>query len=269
MHEWIALDGIKSTSITGLAVLTYTPPLLAARSRAETVLAGRLTARTQRDWQREPADLDITLALVGESMQAMLALWQTRVLPWIYDAARLELDTMPGYFFRGAMTEVAIEEQTDAWLRARAVFRCNPPLPLRLRSGQAGWMPTADTPIPQQITSQTATASGSFSAPGFLAIPGGVGGRECAETYLAVTGTWTTLQLGASFSVQKKADTPTTMYIDCENAQVWQLTEDGVEINMMGVTTGDLPELRPGAASLQVGGQGLQVTVKALIIERG
>ena len=38
---------------------------------------------------------------------------------------------------------------------------------------------------------------------------------------------------------------------------------------MMGVTTGDLPELRPGAASLQVGGQGLQVTVRVLIIERG
>ena len=176
---------------------------------------------------------------------------------------------MQGYFFRGAVTEVSIEEQTDAWLRARAVFRCNPPMPLRLRSGQAGWTPEADTPIPQQLTAQTATASGSFSAPGFLTIPGGVGGRESAETYLAVTGTWTTLQLGASFSVLEKADTATTLFIDCENAQVWQLMEDDVEVNMMGVTTGDLPELRPGAASLQVGGQGLQVTVRVLIIERG
>lgn len=269
MHEWIALDGVKSTNIPGLAVLAYTPPLLAPRSREETVIAGRLTALTQRDWQREPADLEITLALVGESMQAMLELWQTQALPWLYDATRLELDAMQGYFFRGAVTEVSIEEQTDAWLRARAVFRCNPPLPLRLRSGQAGWTPEADTPIPQQLTAQTATASGSFSAPGFLTIPGGVGGRESAETYLAVTGTWTTLQLGASFSVLEKADTATTLFIDCENAQVWQLTEDGVEVNMLGVTTGDLPELRPGAASLQVGGQGLQVTVRVLIIERG
>ena len=72
MHEWIALDGVKSTTIPGLAVLAYTPPLLAPRSREETVIAGRLTALTQRDWQREPADLEITLALVGESMQAML-----------------------------------------------------------------------------------------------------------------------------------------------------------------------------------------------------
>lgn len=68
MHEWIALDGVKSTTIPGLAVLAYTPPLLAPRSREETVIAGRLTALTQRDWQREPADLEITLALVGESM---------------------------------------------------------------------------------------------------------------------------------------------------------------------------------------------------------
>lgn len=137
MHEWIALDGVKSTTIPGLAVLAYTPPLLAPRSREETVIAGRLTALTQRDWQREPADLEITLALVGESMQAMLALWQAQALPWLYDATRLELDAMQGYFFRGAVTEVSIEDQTDAWLRARAVFRCNPLLPLRLRSGQA------------------------------------------------------------------------------------------------------------------------------------
>lgn len=130
MHEWIALDGVKSTTIPGLAVLAYTPPLLSPRSREETVIAGRLTALTQRDWQREPADLEITLALVGESMQAMLALWQAQALPWLYDATRLELDAMQGYFFRGAVTEVSIEEQTDAWLRARAVFRCNPPLPL-------------------------------------------------------------------------------------------------------------------------------------------
>lgn len=168
MHEWIALDGVKSTTIPGLAVLAYTPPLLSPRSREETVIAGRLTALTQRDWQREPADLEITLALVGESMQAMLALWQAQALPWLYDATRLELDAMQGYFFRGAVTEVSIEEQTEAWLRARAVFRCNPPLPLRLRSGQAGWTPEADTPIPQQLTAQTATASGSFSAPWLL-----------------------------------------------------------------------------------------------------
>lgn len=65
MHEWIALDGVKSTTIPGLAVLAYTPPLLAPRSREETVIAGRLTALTQRDWQREPADLEITLGAGG------------------------------------------------------------------------------------------------------------------------------------------------------------------------------------------------------------
>ena len=52
MHEWIALDGVKSTTIPGLAVLASTPPLLAPRSREERVSAGRLTALTQGDWQR-------------------------------------------------------------------------------------------------------------------------------------------------------------------------------------------------------------------------
>lgn len=268
MHAWIALDGEKSTAVEGLEVLAYTPPLLAPRTRQETVIPGRVAALAQREWQREPVDLEIILALVGDDMQAMLNAWQTQALPWLYDAARLELDAMPGYFFRGAVTEAVIEEQTDAWLRARVVFRCNPPLPLRLRSGQANWFPQADLPISQQITAQTATAGASFSAPGVLPIPQGVGGRESAETYLAVTGSWTELHLGASFAVLEAA-AGATLYIDCEHAQVWRVEADGTEVNMMGVTTGELPELRPGATGLQVGGSGLQVTVRVLLIERG
>lgn len=114
------------------------------------------------------------------------------------------------------------------------------------------WFPQADVPIAQQITAQTATAGASFSAPGVLPIPQGVGGRESAETYLAVTGSWTELHLGASFAVLEAA-ADATLYIDCEHAQVWRVEADGTEVNMMGVTTGELPELRPGATGLQVG----------------
>ena len=76
------------------------------------------------------------------------------------------------------------------------------------------------------------------------------------------------IYLGASFAVLEAA-AGATLYIDCEHAQVWRVEADGTEVNMMGVTTGELPELRPGATGLQVGGSGLQVTVRALLIERG
>ena len=254
MHEWIALDGVKSTELEGVEVLSCTPPLLAPRTRTETVLAGRLTAVTQQAWQREPVDLEISLALVGESLAAMLSAWQARVLPWLYNAARLELEALPGLFFRGAVTGAVLEEQTDAWLRARVTFRCNPPLPLRLRSGAPGWTPDPGTPVPPQLTAERATASGSFTGAGFLSIPGGVGGQEPAETYLAVSGSWDRLLLGSAFAVEQAAEN-VTLYIDCENAQVWRLTEDGLEVNCMGVTSGELPALSPGASSLAVGGE--------------
>ena len=94
-------------------------------------------------------------------------------------------------------------------------------------------------------------------------------GLETAETYLAVTGTWQTLRLGDSLEVVTSADTETTLYLDSENSQIWTCEADGTEINMMGATTGELPEIGPGSTSLYVGGTGISVTVRLLVIERG
>lgn len=269
MQDWIALDGIRSDTLPGLVCMSYTPPLLPKRQQEETLLPGRLTAITQKAWQHDPFDLPVKLALVGASYASMLAVWQEQVLPWAWSAARLEVDALPGRFFRGAVTEISEPEMTDQWMTFTLTFRCNPPLPLRLRTGQEGWFPAADTPVPQQLTAANATVSGSFTAAGWLNLTGGCGGVEAAETYLAITGTWTTLQLGASFSVLQKADTSMTLYIDSENGQVWRCEEDGTEVNMMGVTSGELPEVKPGQTGLQVSGEGMNVTVRLLVIERG
>jgi len=94
-------------------------------------------------------------------------------------------------------------------------------------------------------------------------------GLETAETYIAVTGTWDKLRLGATFEVAQAAETSTTLYIDGENGQVWTQTADGVEVNWMSATTGDLPEIRPGLTSLYVGGENISVTMRMLVIERG
>lgn len=269
MQDWIALDGIRSDALPGLVCMSYTPPLLAKRQQEETLLPGRLTAVTQKAWQYEPFDLSIQLALVGATHAEMLAAWQEQVLPWAWNAARLELDALPGRFFRGAVTEVGTPEITDRWMTFTLTFRCNPPLSLRLCAGLAGWFPATDIPIPQQLTAENATVSGNFTAAGWLQLPEGCGGAEAAETYLTITGTWTTLRLGASFSVLQAANTETTLYLDSENGQVWRCEADGTEVNMMGVTSGELPEIRPGQTGLQVNGEGLHITARLLVIERG
>lgn len=267
MHDWIALNGVKSTTIPGLVVMEYTPLYLPERSREESVLPGRLSAVTQKAWQRDPADVTITLAVVGRDWVGVHRTWREKVLPWLYSASRLTLDVAPEHFHRGAVTQVEQEEDENAWIKMRVTFRCNPPCALRLLTSQAGWFPAADTPIPRQITNQNATISGSFTQAGWLPEIA-YKGLETAETYLAVTGTWQTLRLGESFEVLKAAESETTLYIDGENAQVWVCEADGTEVNWMGTTTGELPEIRPDYKRLYVGGTGIHVTVRVLVIER-
>lgn len=268
MYDWIALDGVRSDSLEGVLVLEYTPLYLPARSREETSLPGRLTAVTQKAWQQDPADVPITIAVIGEDQAEVHRRYREVVLPWLYHASRLTLDDAPEHFHRGAVTAAELVEDEERWIRLRIVFRCNPPCRLRLRSSLADWFPAADTPIPAQLTAENAALTGTFSAAGWL--PGlDYQGLEDGETYLAVTGTWQTLRLGDSFEVLTAAEKKTTLYIDSENAQVWQYAEDGTEINWMSATTGELPVIGPGYTGLYVGGEGISVTVMALVIERG
>lgn len=267
MYDWIALDGKRSDTIAGLVIMAYTPLYMPPRTREETALPGRLAAITQAAWQREPADIPITLAVVGAGQAQVDQAIREDVLPWLYGATRLTLDNDPAHHYRGAVTQVEQKADENRWVELQVTFRANPPCRLKLLSSQAGWYPAADVPIPQQITAGNATASGSFAAAGWLEEIA-YAGLETAETYLTVTGSWQTLKLGDSFEVLKMAENA-TLYIDGENDQVWMCEEDGTEINWMGATTGELPEIGPGKRRLYVGGENISVTVRMLVIERG
>lgn len=267
MHDWIALDGIKSTALEGVVVMDYTPLYLPVRNREETSLPGRLSAITQKAWQQDPADLTITLAVVGADQQEVHRRWRETVAPWLYHASRLVLDDAPEHFHRGAVTQVQQVEDEDRWIRLQVTFRCNPPCRLRMLTSQAGWYPAEDVPIPRQLTAQNATVSKSLTEPGWLETS--CGGLEDAECYIAVTGTWKTLRLGDGFQVAAEAAGEITLYLDGENEQVWRCEEDSTEVNMMSATTGDLPRISASNPRLYVGGEDIDVTVHLLVIERG
>lgn len=268
MYDWIALDGKKSTSLTGVVVMEYTPLYLPSRGRTETILPGRLTAVTQKAWQREPADVSIILAVVGRDQAAVHRAWREQVEPWLYHAARLTLDDAPEHFYRGVVTQVEVVEDENAWIKLRVAFRCNPPCLLRLLSPMAGWFPDGGSPIPKQMNDQNATVSAAFTGAGWMKEIS-YAGLEKGETYLSVTGTWKTLRLGESFEVLKAAEKETTLYIDGENAQVWTCEADGTEVNWMGVTTGEMPIIGPQSTRMFVGGEGIDVRVRLLVVEMG
>ena len=267
MHDWISLNGVRSDTLAGVVVMAYTPPYLSPRKRDETVIPGHLTAIQQRDWQREPADIPITIAVIGADQAAVHAAWRNTVEPWLYAADRLTLDDAPEHYYLGAVTQVVQEEDQDQWIRLTITFRANPPVRLRLLTGQAGWFPSADTPIPQQLTDGTATAVKAFTGTGWMP-EAALAGREAAQVYLAITGTWTTLQLGTTFDLHTAAAAETTVYIDTDNAQCWKL-DGGVPVNLMGAVSGDMPALSASAKALQVGGENISVTVRMLVIDRG
>ena len=168
MHEWISLDGIRSDSMDGVVVLDYTPLYLPPRSREETTLPGRLATITQQAWQQGPADIPITLAVIGANQTDVHRKYRETVLPWLYNASRLTLDDAPEHFHRGAVTQVEQLEDEERWIKLQITFRCNPPCRLRLLTGQAGWYPADDLPIPPQITENNATTSDSFTVEGWL-----------------------------------------------------------------------------------------------------
>jgi len=60
--------------------------------------------------------------------------------------------------------------------------------------------------------------------------------------------------------------TPATVYVDGENAQVWKM-DGATEVNMMGLTSGDMPTLYFGQ-KLGVSGENIQADIRMLVLQR-
>lgn len=265
MYDWISLNGVRSDSMEGVVVMDWTPLRVPPRSRETVALPGRLSAIEQSAWRTEPAEITVTLAVIDQRGQAAVQeKWRTKVEPWLRDASRLTLSTDPDTHYRGAVIHADPAEDMDRWILVTVTFRANPPCGCRLLSRKAGWYPSAETPIPMQLTDETATAAVDLTAAGWIGEA--YQGAESAELYLAVTGTWDSLSVGAAFQLKHKAKTETTVYIDAENAQVWRM-DGSTEVNMMPASVGAMPSLRKGER-LRIGGENIRVRARLLIIQR-
>jgi len=265
--DHITLDG-ESNEGAGIVLLDVDLPDI-TRNREVEPQKGRLEAIEDEDWEQKPQEIPMVMAVVGESQTDLTSRYMA-ARRWLLRGGairRLSMSELPGYHFKGVITKVTKSEVTDKWIKFTVTFRANPSCPLRVLTQQPGFIPAFDTPVPEQITAENATCSGTFSEPGFLPEVEYEGIHE-AELYIVATGSWTTLSIGGAegLTINWEADNK-TVYIDCEHQKIYYL-DAGQIVRLDSVTTGDFPAVKDTFA-MMVGGTGLNVTVRLLAIERG
>lgn len=264
---YFLLDGINNID-KGMVLESAVPFLLPKRSRSRETLPGRLASLEHADWSYQPTGIKLGLAVQGADKAEVVQKLQA-ASAWLLGGTELRLWYAPDKYYLGAVEgEFEFSMLTRTYGRLSVEFLCNPPCWHKARSKQQGWEPLPNIPIPEQITSVTETASGSFTASGALpsvsyttAFP--------AALYFAVTGTWDTLNLGGAAGLVLNWPTPqpVTVYMDCEAQQVYHKL-GGVMTNLMGYCSGDFPIL-DGTAALAIAGQNLNAAVRLFVIERG
>ena len=263
MDDTIMLDGVSSAA-KSVHVLAWDIPLSAKRDRQAEILPGRLTALRAEYATQEPRDVMLTLAVVGDGQAALFAAYRAAAR-WLWQGTRLSLSALPGSWYEGEMTEITILELTDAYMTFRALFTANPPYLQHARSALDGFIPSGASPIPEQITEGTKTCAKTFTATGTLPAVT-LTGMEAPALYLTISGTWSALTIG-TLTIGRAAASAMTVYIDCEAQEVYSISA-GTRESLMGSVSGDFPALSSGVG-LTVGGTGINITVRALVIERG
>ena len=264
---YFLLDGINNMD-KGMVLESAVPFLMPKRSRDKERLPGRLTSLEHADWSYQPTGIKLGLAVQGEDKAEVIQKLQAAAA-WLLNGTELRLWYAPDKYYLGAIEgEFEFSMITRTYGLLSIEFLCNPPCWHKARSRQQGWEPNPGIPIPEQITTETETVSGSFTGLGSLpslsyatAFP--------AALYFVVTGTWDILNLGGASGLVLSWPTPQpmTVYIDCEAQQVYHKL-GGVMTSLMGYVSGDFPVLDKTMA-LVVAGQNLNTVVRLFVIERG
>lgn len=263
MYDYIRIGAWRSDGVPGLHVLEWDAPLMPGASRKTISIPGKLSALedARRDWKPEP--VSVTLAIIGEDQAQTRARYRA-ISRTLAAAETLILSDMPDYHYRGYTQEIRPLEDTEHWLKFRLVFQANPPCLLRAISQQAGFIPSQQLPIPEQLTDGNATQA--LDATGTVNIVTGDGAAAWPpEIHLAITGAWQQLNIGLGGLVLPAQATSKTVYIDAE-AQVAYTLENSLRVPVMGIT-GRYEPVSQGT-QLRISGISLSAHIRLLAIER-
>ena len=257
MSAWIELDGVRSDAFQGVMVTNVTPFIKARKRATRTALAGRLGQIEEGEATLETAEIAFDLNVHGDNRVS--AVERARQLsPWL-NGTMLRTYLEPDAYCTGAVeTEVTGTKASGRSLTLSCRFTANPGC---MFYPPAGFTPSAALPIPEQITAQNASASGTFATGGRLPVMQD-GSTYGPSLYLKITGTWQQLAIG-TLVVVDAFEASDTLYIDCENQVAYRF--DGTQRANVAVS-GSYPANDP--QGIAVGGNGINVTVQALKIGR-
>ena len=257
MSAWIELNGVRSTTFPGVMVTNVTPFIKARKRASRTALSGRLGQIEEGEATLETADISFDLHIHGDNRAS--AVERARGISAWLNGTILRTYLEPGYYCTGSIeTEITAAKAGGRSLTLSCKFTANPGCMLQADNG---FFPSANAPIPEQITGNNASASSYFSSVGRLPVMQD-GSTYGPELYFKIIGTWTRLAIGTMVITQEFPEND-TLYIDCENQVVYHL--DGT--SRANVTySGSFPTNDPNG--IIIGGTDFNVTVLALKIGR-
>lgn len=263
--DHISLDGVNCEE-QGIILLDADLSNVEIKQQ-ETVLPDKLKAIEAEYTEIDPADIPLTMAVVGDG-ETDLTVKYMAARRWLLSGSRLEMSATPGYYYTGRVTRIQRQEANGKWVKFQVVFRANPYCHQRVMTAVSGFILAEGTRIPEQITAENATVSGTFTSAGMMTLVDYLGAHPAA-LYLSITGTWTTLAIGGAkgVTINWAAGTAKTVYMDCDLEEVYYL-DAGLPVDLRGMATGNMPVM-DGPLALPVGGTGIDITVRMLVIERG
>lgn len=262
MSAWIELNGVSSESFGYVTTQEITPFLLAQRHVSRAAVSGKMGGVAQGEPTFDEGMVGVKLLVRGTDRAETMAR-ANALNRWLSGGTKLRLWFDPGRYCLGRILDgVSAERVGTKLVRLSFRFTASPPCFMRVKSALTAWEPKDDLPIPEQITARTATCSGAFTAPGRLPEMTD-GGAFSPLLYFVLTGTWTTVSVGSLVVTQAYAASH-TVYIDCDAETVYTI-DAGQRVNVPA--SGAFPVF--DASGIQIGGTGIDLTARALMIERG
>lgn len=262
MTPYITLNGVSSLD-KGLRLIAAETFVIPKRTRQRENVPGRLGSIASDVFEYPTRAIKLRLggtntdkAAVSQDLHA--------VADWLLSARMLTIWHSPEHYYLGA-----VEDDTGFSMLTRTTgqievdFLCDPPCRHKAKV-TGGFIPALNQPIPEQLSNTNMTAKAAAQTAAFSLSAGTVAGSLPPALYLKITGTWTSLTIGGSLSITEAAATSTTIFIDCDAQEVYQLVA-GARTPVR--FSGAFPALASG--SLGVDGVGFSVDAHILVIERG
>ncbi len=200
MIPYIKFNDIRSDAL-GLRLVSAEPFILPKRTRQREYIPGRLGSISSADFEMPAAGYRIRLAAMGTDKSAVINKMHS-IASWALSARMMTVWHEPGYYYTGAVegdSSFSMLSRRNGMIEIE--FICDPPCRQRASIPAGMWFPELDKPIPEQLSDMASTDYAKAKTTAFTLRSAGLDNTLPPALHLALTGTWSSLQIGASFVI--------------------------------------------------------------------